>query len=382
MNPSFSRRRCLGGSAALLLGSTGLLPGLAAAAAPLGVQKLAAGWRVPRADAGETIDRVGIIAIDWEARQVRLLSDLPAPGRAHGLLALADGGFVAVATRPGRWLLHCDSQGRELRRIQMDAGPAPRSLNGHVEPSLDGRWLYSSETDPRDGSSWLSVREAATLQPVAEWKLPGRDAHHMLLDDDGQLFIAIGGIVRNEAGRKIQLERMASALIRFDAARGQVTGEWRLPDTRLSLRHMAWSEGQDGPALLGIGLQAEHDDPGLRQRAPVLAVWDGKNLNIPSHDAQADGYAGDVVAAPGGGFMITSERSHRGLWWHPGDPRRLTRVAQLQGISALASLADDEGHGALFAGHAGVAHWQLRGQPRMLSWPQPMTIDNHWVRLA
>jgi hypothetical protein len=206
----------------------------------------------------------------------------------------------------------------------------------------------------------------------------------MLLDDDGQLLITLGGIPRNAAGRKIQIERMASALIRFDPQRGGVTGTWRLPDARLSLRHMAWSEGQDGPALLGIGLQAEHDDASQRRVAPALAVWDGRELFIPSHDAQAGGYAGDVVAAPGGGFMITSERSHRGLWWHPSEPRHMSTVAQLQGIYALTPSAAGAGRfsGTLFASHAGVAHWSLNSAPKMLTWPKPMAIDNHWVALA
>lgn len=386
MIPSTTRRGWLGSSALLLMSSAGLLPAQAAGPMPpTGVQRLAAGWRVPKAEAGEPIDRVGILAIDWDAQQVRLLSDLPAPDRVHGLLALADGGFIAVATRPGRWLLHCDAQGREVRRVRTDAESHGRSLNGHVEPSLDGRWLYSTETDPRDGSNWLGVREAATLRSVAQWKLPGVDAHQMLLDDDGQLFITVGGIPRNEAGRKIQVERMASALIRFDPQRGMVTGTWRLPDARLSLRHMAWSEAQDGPALLGIGLQSEHDEPTERQRAPALAIWDGRELFIPSPDAQAGGYAGDVVAAPGGGFMITSERSDRGLWWHPSEPRRMTTVAQLKGIYALTPpSASGAGplSGTLFASHAGVAHWSLNSAPKMLTWPKPMAIDNHWVTLA
>lgn len=362
-------------------------------------QRLAAAWRVAAAPAGQPADRVGILELDWPAGQVRVRADHPAPERAHGLLALADGGFIAVANRPGRWLLHCDAQGRERRRVQLDAERPQRTLNGHVEPSLDGRRLFSTETDPRDGSSWLSVREADTLRRVADWRLPGVDAHQMLLDEDGQLLIALGGIPRNAAGRKIQIERMSSALIRFDPVRGAVTGEWRLPDSRLSLRHLAWSEGQEGPALLGIGLQAEHDDPAQRERAPALAIWDGQRLFTPSHDAQAGGYAGDVVAAPGGGFMITSDKTDRGLWWHPAQPRRLTTVAQLQGIYALAPFGtsgsppaaapgeapDDEpapAGGTLFASHAGVARWQPQGSPQWIAWPMPMSLDNHWVTLA
>ena len=45
---------------------------------------------------------------------------------------------------------------------------------------------------PEVPATWLGVREAATLRSVAQWKLPGVDAHQMLLDDDGHEVTTLG----------------------------------------------------------------------------------------------------------------------------------------------------------------------------------------------
>ena len=83
-------------------------------------QRLAMAWRGnPPAD-GTSADRVGLVAIDWAAGTLRIAADLPAPGRAHGLLALPDGGFLAVAMRPGRWLMRIGSDGQVMRQIDLD----------------------------------------------------------------------------------------------------------------------------------------------------------------------------------------------------------------------------------------------------------------------
>ncbi|MCK6424045.1 MAG: DUF1513 domain-containing protein [Burkholderiaceae bacterium] len=346
-------------------------------------QRLAAAWRSAAPGPGESADRVGILAVDWEAGTVQVQADLPAPGRAHGLLALADGGFLAVAARPGRWLLRCDRDGRVMQRVLLDDERPARTLTGHVEPSADGRWLYSGETDPGDGSGWLGVRDAATLRRVAEWRLPGLDPHQMLLDDDGRLLLALGGIPRNAAGRKVQLDRMDPSLLRLDPASGTLLGQWRLDDPRLSLRHLAWSQDAQGRTRLGVALQAEHDDPALRRRAPALAVWEGERLQLPNADAQAGGYAGDIAAGPGGGFVISAEKTERGLWWQPGAAGRMTPIAELGQACALSTWLDDAGQeGVLLAAQQGLARWHPGEPPRLLPWPQAMAPDNHWVLLG
>ena len=342
------------------------------------VQKLATAWRLTGATAPDTGDRVGVIEIDWAAARVRVLAETAVPTRAHGLLPLPDGGFMAVATRPGHWLLRCDASGQVQRRLDTTADDPQRTFDGHVECSADAAWLYTVETDPGTGAGWVSVRDARTLARVAQFASGGIDPHQLLRAADGALLLANGGIVRDASGRKIDLERMAPVLSRIDPASGHLLGQWQLPDARLSMRHLAWSDGPE--PLLGIALQAEHDQPQQRAEAPLLAVWDGRTLSVPSRDASGGGYAGDIAAGPGGGYVLSAQKTGQGLWWHPGRPAMLTRVAELTEPCALVSWPGAAG--VTLNAARGIARWHARLPPRMLAWPVPLAPDNHAVRLV
>jgi len=342
------------------------------------VHRFATAWRVAAPVAGASADRVGIIEIDWQASRARVQAELAVPGRAHGLLAMPDGGFLAVANRPGRWLLRCDEAGRLLQRLEIDNEQPARTFNGHVESSADAAWLYTTETDPATGAGWLSMRDARTLVRVAQFESAGIDPHQVLRAPDGALMVANGGIVRDAQGRKIELDHMAPSLVRLDPRSGTLLGQWKLVDARLSLRHLAWAAG-DAP-LLGVALQAEHDSTEVRRAAPVLAVWNGHRLKVATTDARGGGYAGDLAAGPGGGFVLSAQKAGAGLWWHPGAPERLTLVAELTEPCAMATWSG--GAGVLIGAARGLARWHARLAPRMLPWPMPLAQDNHWVMLA
>jgi len=331
-----------------------------------------------------------VLEVDWASARVRVVAEVPVPGRAHGLLALADGGFLAVANRPGGWLLRCGARGQPQQRLSIDDERPRRTFNGHVETSGEGGagdWLYTTETDPATGDSWLSVRDARTLARVSQFAAGGRDAHQFLRARDGSLLVAIGGIVRDREGRKIQAERMAPSLVRLVPESGRLVGRWQLDDARLSIRHIAWARQEggapdnelDGAPLLGLALQAEHDQEDRRRNAPTLATWDGASLRIATTDAGAGGYAGDIAAGPGGGFVISAQKARRGLWWYPARPERLTPVAELTEPCALATV--DGGAGVLISAGRGVALWHAREAPAMLPWPVALAPDNHWVLL-
>lgn len=345
------------------------------------VQRVATAWRLTGSGTASADspsgDHVGIVEIDWHEGTLRLLAPTPVPTRGHGLLALADGGFAAVATRPGRWLLRCDAQGQVVARHDVGGENPARSFDGHVDASADGRWLYTVETDPASGQGWISVRDARTLARVAQFTSGGIDPHQMLATADGQLMVANGGIPRDARGRKVRLDDMTPCLVRIAPASGRIEGRWTLPDARLSLRHMAWSA--ETQPLLGIALQAEHDNAAQRAEAPTLAVFDGESLGLPCADASAGGYAGDIAAGPGGGFVISAQKQRLGLWWHPGQPQAYTRVAELTEPCALVPWPG--GAGVTLHAARGAARWHLRHAARMLAWPVALAPDNHAVAL-
>lgn len=368
-----------------------LLPRLGAAqVAPSGDMQgltLAAAWR---GRPGALGNWVGLLQVDWRNAQVTVKAALAVPTRAHGLLAEAGGGFLAVATRPGQWLLRCDADGKVVRRHTLDSEASGRTLDGHACASADGAWLYTAETDAGTGQGWISVREGASLRQVAQWPTHGAEPHQLLVDAQGALMVANGGLLRAEGDKKRELHRMDSSLVRLDGRTGERLGQWRLKDARLGIRHMAWNaptaDGAGAQRLLGIALQNEHDDLAQRRNAPVLAVWDGRELQTPSLVGAGGGYAGDIVAGPDGGFILSCLRTNVALQWRAAAPQEMLVVAQLQEVGALAPWMTSqpphgEPRGVLLVAARGLGRWHPSVAPALLTWPAGMALDNHWVQV-
>lgn len=353
---------------ALLAGAAGASAWPAHADAP--PLRLGVAWRGPAEDSAH---HVGVLAVDFAARTLRIAAGVPVPSRPHGLLAEPGGGLLAVALRPGRWLLRLDADGHVQQRLDIADEPLPRRFGGHVAASADGTRLYTTETDTASGRGRIGVRDARTLKKLDDWDSHGVEPHQLLLDRDGHLVLANGGIWRDRDDRKLALDRMDASLVRLHGGHGERLGQWRLADPRLSVRHLAWSD--DG--LLGVALQAEHDRATDRAAAPALATWDGQALQaVPG----GDGYAGEITGVPaasGGGFVLSNALRDTAWWWRPAAPERLTEVARLQRAYALAT----EG-GVLIAAGRGLARWHPREAPAMLPWPEAMALDNHMVVLA
>ena len=378
------RRQFLASLAAAL--PTGLslsaLPQLSLAATPttdaaIDPIAVAAAWRGPsKGDAYQA----GILEARWDTNQVAIRQATVLPGRAHDIHAEADGGLLAVAYRFGDWLLRTDAQGKVMRQLSLrDEGS--RLMAGHAAYSADGAVLYVTEIDSRDNQGWVSVRDAQSFKKLAEWRSQGADPHQLVVDRDGSLLVANGGVARNpQNDRKLSLTHMDSSLVRLDARTGAMLGQWRLDDRRLSLRHMDWNQpnSKDG-ALLGIAMLAEHEDAATRAQAPVLAVFDGDQLSLPSSQGDGIGYCGNIVAAHGGGFMLSST-AEKALLWHPGIPQKLQTVVDMRETYALAAWpGPDARGGVIIATAVGLLRWHPSLPAKLLAWPQPMAIDNHWM---
>lgn len=353
----------------------GALPALACAGAQGTPLRVAGGWRMQERDY-----QVGILEVDFAGDQAAVVNAVTVPTLPHAVVPEAGGGFLAVATRPGQWMVRVDRDGHVSHRLAMaDEGNA-RTLDGHVIASHDGHWLYTGETDRKTGQGWVSVRDARDLRKVAEHRTHGIDPHQILVDPQGRLVIANGGIPRDAAGDKRNLEQMNPELVLLNPENGEKLGAWSLRDKRLAPHHIAWNRPlADGTLLLGIGLQAEHDDPAQRRDAPLLAVWDGKALTIPSQ-VVAEGYAGDVAGGPNGGFVLSAQRANRILLWQPHTPGKLQTIGKVQNPCGLWPLPDASG--VAIGGGLGLARWHATEGPSMLRWPQGLSAGNHWTLLV
>lgn len=333
---------------------------------PASGPRLAAAWAT---DAGH---QLGVLQIGGSRLEV--VSRLDVPTRAHGLSRESVDVMLSVARRPGDWLLRWRTDGRPLTWCWIEPG---RAFNGHALHSPDGLRLYTTETDLETGQGWIGVRDRRSLRKLDEWPTAGRDPHQIawLPGAEGRRLIVVNGGIATlpETGRiKLDLDRMDSSLAVLDTERGRLHGQWRLPDRRLSLRHLAWHLQGPRP-LLGIALQAEHDDPSARARAPVLALWDGAGLRTAEvHDRLLAGYGGDVAVIPEGFAVSAPKADTVGLWRPDG-----SWIGALDAVQACA-LADDAGR--LWIG-ARQGAWERTPETLTSGGSTTLRLDNHWVPL-
>lgn len=355
------RRDCLfwAGASALVLPQAQACP-----AAPL----LAAAWSL----GGQ--QQLGVLRVQAGRAEIAAAVDLPT--RAHGLLAESNGTLLAVARRPGDWLLRWRADGRVLARHWIEP---QRCFNGHLLLSRDGRRLFSSETDLDSGQGLIGVRDAASLEKLAEWPTQGLDAHQLLLDGDDHLLVANGGLAMPlESGRlKLRRAEMDASLVRLDGRSGAPLGQWRLADARLSPRHLAWGGAvAGGRRVLGIALQAEHDDAAARAAAPVLALFRGERLTACPQPAGVSlaGYGGDI-AFDGMRWAVSCPRIGTLAWWQ-ADGRWLG----VQPAACACALTSDAQ--ALWSGGNLLDRWRAGRSDGQVRLPEAeLRLDNHWLRL-
>ena len=342
---------------------------------------IAAAWRGP--DAADT-NYAGVLLADWERKTLEISYAVALPTRPHGILPDGKGGLLVTGVRPGTWLLHCDSQGQVTQEINLVEQKASTRLNGHAIFSQRGDLIYTTETDIQSGMGKIGVRDSQTLKKLDEWSTHAHEPHQLLLDPQGHLVVANGGILRTADDKKYDLHRMDSSLVRIDVRNGKLLRQWTLNDSRLSLRHLAWSHWPaENKQFLGIAMQAEHDDAGKRAAAPILAVLDGDELFVPSRSADGAGYAGDITAAYNGGFALSNNKLGVAQLWHPATPEKLTPIVELQEAYALTGWEGPKpGGGVLVSTGLGLVRWHPAAKPAFLRWPKPMALDNHWVLLS
>lgn len=284
----------------LFAAAAAALPGASQAAVP---PTLFAAWD----EADGTVHRVGLVRL---APRARTVAAIDVPTRAHGVVALPDGALLAVARRPGDWLLRWQPATRRAQWLWNEAG---RVFNGHARVHAGG--LYTTETDLASGQGLVVQRDLQTMQARAVWPTHGIDPHDLRFDPrdgtrDGALWVANGGIATDPAtGRSKDTRAMDSSLVRLDAADGKLLGQWRLADRKLSLRHLALAA--DG--AVGVALQAEHDDAVEREQAPLLARWQADRLDAVPGPAAA-GYGGDITAL-GADLIVSAPRAGRVERW-------------------------------------------------------------------
>lgn len=345
----------------------------------------AAAWAVPLARARSSdmaptqlfaawddsgASRIGLIACG--SRGLRMVRSMAIPTRAHGIATAGVSDVLVVARRPGDWMLRLRVGEGGRFSVQRWCWIEPqRSFNGHAIASPEGRLVFTTETDLDSGQGLVGVRDAKTLRKLAEWPTGGRDPHELVWDAAGAqpaLLVANGGIATlPETGRvKHDLRHMDSSLVRLCAASGEVLQQWHAADRRLSLRHVCLRGN-----LIGVALQAEHDEPDDRLRAPVLAIARGETLRSIVAPRILQGYGGDIHATSQG-FAVSCPRANGVALFAPDGG-----WAGFVDLPEACALAGDRR--GLYAGGANGA---MRVPDTGAAEPLPSLagrMDNHWV---
>lgn len=358
-------------------------------------------------DSPDGAHHAGWLNVD-AAGQLTVLHQLELPTRGHGLALLADGSLLVAARRPGDWLIHLKSG----QRAQWLWQASDRAFSGHVTVSADGLSIYTTEIDTTSGQGLLGVRDARTLQLHTEYETFGLDPHaviglpaihsratqHPL---SGMLFIANGGIdTAVETGRsKRKLQHMDPSICCLHPHTGELLGQWRLPDTWLSLRHLAWALPDPGQTqsqtsntpTLGIALQAEHEDPAHKAAAPLLAVlsWADQPegaMRLASGQPALAGYGGDITVAGSGQqaqFLVSATRGHAvARYALDGHFLGSTPLAVAGAMATGPASIWASGRAGLMRVTTGVTADQATTTPlgQMHPWATGR-VDNHWLHI-
>lgn len=346
-----------------------------AAYARSGASRFAASWEeLDQEKPGRYV--AGVLAQSLRGTALEPQLRIALPTRGHGLVRLADGTVLLAARRPGDWLLRFDPQGKRMPKWYWQDGV--RVFTGHMLLHPNGKQVFTTETDTASGAGMLVLRDARSLKVLNSWPTGGIDPHALVWHGQDAVLVANGGIATQaQTGRaKLQLARMDSSLVRLQATTGALLGQWRLPDARLSIRHLTWSVAQGNrQPLLGLALQAEHDEMAQRHAAPVLATFDGAALHVKAGTTALQGYGGDIAAlhTPHGAWAVSCPRA--------GVIAVFDHTAQLQSTLALPQACALIAHqGAAWAAGQGTAlHMTHRNTTAAL--PTSLRLDNHWIVL-
>ena len=239
------------------------------------------------------------------------------PGRGHHVAVHPSGDlFVAVARRPGTWLVLGDTRtGQVLAQLEVPAG---RHLYGHGVFSADGDLFYTTESDYQDmdGDSGLLVvwqlqraHGLPQLVRVAEFASGGVGPHELvLMPGDKTIAIANGGLrTHPDSDREVlNVDTMLPSLVYLDTENGVLLEQCFLPSEmhQASIRHL--DVNAEGKVAMGMQFQGE-----AWQQVPLVATHiRGESLQLLTAPEQVQSqmqqYVGSVRYSADGSYIMAS----------------------------------------------------------------------------
>lgn len=163
-------------------------------------------------------------------------------------------------------LMFSRSPGTEGVEVNLETGEVTQRfysadghhMHGHGCFSSDGRILYTTESDYRDGTGKIVLRDSTDYRRLGEFLSHGVGPHDIQLMPDGKtLVVANGGLrTRPETGAQVlNLDSMRSTLTYLDASTGRLISEHTLSESKASIRHL--DVAADGTVAVATQVQRE-----------------------------------------------------------------------------------------------------------------------------
>ena len=258
---------------------------------------LPAGWHEAWVSAeGSDAEHFGL---GWISPDLQQANSVLAGFRGHGMAQNPQqpAQVVMFSRAPGRELVVVDIQKQSvLKRIDCQPG---YHLAGHGCFSADGRLLYSVESNYEKGSGQIVVRDTSSWAIVADYSSGGIGPHEVrLMPDQQTLVIANGGLLTHPDRKEevLNLDSMDSSLVYMNGATGEILSQWRLPESKASIRHL--DVAPDGTVAIATQVQraAMHNNDLVALGAIHKPGQPLQLLAEPSMVlAQFDDYMGSVV---------------------------------------------------------------------------------------
>ena len=262
-------------------------------------------------------------AVGFDAAGVERLR-VPLPTRGHQMTIAPNGALLfATPRRPGTTALVVDLA---TQRVAATCESAPgRHFFGHAVYSADGQHLLTTENDYENQRSAVAVRDARTLEVVAEFDSGGIGPHELAWLPGGRtLVVANGGILTHpsQPRKKLNLDAMRPNLAILDAASGQLQDQAPALRSQASIRHLAVADA--GEVLVAMQYEGPPGDD-----VPLMAVYRGEGVLAPlqaplARQRNMKQYVASVAVDPATGQAVaTCPRANLITFWNSRTGRYL-----------------------------------------------------------
>jgi hypothetical protein len=233
---TFTRRELLGSAALGLLSFTAgrVLPGFAATSTAGTTYVLAPEYAKKMARSGEA--SVGVINLGTGEYH-----SIPVPCLGHSIVGHPTDRtrVIMLGQRPLPHSVEIDLNEMAVTRV-IQAGEG-RYFYGHGIFDPAGEHVYATENHEQSEQGFISIRDGKTFQLIGGFASHGVGPHELAFHDNGKLTVIANGGLESKTVDELEHEvpNMKPTLDIVETASGKLLQTYRLPDPKLSIRHLA-----------------------------------------------------------------------------------------------------------------------------------------------